>query len=563
MQRPSAWQTRALLPAVLALLVSCSAGDLRRAASTSVRRYERWETSIESGAVPPGAAPRLGAKVMTPAGAVHRLRPFPDGGRWIFRYTPRELGAYRWEISLDGEPGGRLAFGAFEATPGPSRGFVRVDRRDRHRLVRDDGAVFRPLGENRMNVYDPAWNHEGQDIETYLATMAASGMNTLRVFVFTDCENEAAADHVQPGCLEPRVGEFDDVAASRFERIFRSAEQHGIGVILSLYALGFTRGETWKSWEDNPYALVNGGPAESPEDFFVSPGAREAAKGRLRYVLARWGSSPSLLAVDLLNEPEWDGNIGEETWLPWAVDLATTWAREDPYGHLVTLGSVGLHWNVDGDERPWYAHPSNDVVQWHLYGPEVYDPHALAAEMARKVAETWEYGKPVWCGEFAWGGEDATTYDHTHVGLWSATFAGAGVLAHSAPPFTLDSDEPMTPERARHFRVLADFLAALDARGPASPWPVRARTPGLLAASLGHDTVRALWLLAPKAGYGARVAGARLSVPALPPGDYVTEWRDDTTGEVLARTAFAHAGGDADLAAPAFSRHVAGLLAPR
>ena len=36
-------------------------------------------------------------------------------------------------------------------------------------------------------------------------------------------------------------------------------------------------------------------------------------------------------------------------------------------------------------------------------------------------------------GEVAYGGEDQQTFDHTHAGIWSATFSGAGVLAHSAP----------------------------------------------------------------------------------------------------------------------------------
>src|SRR5690606_17222027 len=103
------------------------------------------------------------------------------------------------------------------------------------------------------------------------------------------------------------------------------------------------------------------------------------------------------------------------------------------------------------------------------YGREFYDPHALGLEMARKVEETWHYGKPVLCGEFGYGGEAKPAYDHTHVGIWSLLLSGAGALAHSAPPFEIDSDEPMTPERAAHFAVLSRFLSTFPPKEPLEP----------------------------------------------------------------------------------------------
>ena len=58
----------------------------------------------------------------------------------------------------------------------------------------------------------------------------------------------------------------------------------------------------------------------------TAPRARPRG-ARLRYALARWSASPALLAVDFLNEPEWDGGIDERRWIPWAQDLARTLAR--------------------------------------------------------------------------------------------------------------------------------------------------------------------------------------------------------------------------------------------
>lgn len=173
------------------------------------------------------------------------------------------------------------------------------------------------------------------------------------------------------------MGVFDPEVARRYDRIFEAAERHGIYVVLTLFAVGFSPpSDPFKSWEDNPYHIENGGPARTRFAFFDEPRVRKAAKGRVRYAARRFGAYTSLLAVDLIHEPEWDGEIGEDSWRPWAGKMARAW---------------------DGA---------------------------------------------------AWGSEPKPLYDHAHVGIRSATFSGAGVLAHSAPPFNIDSDEPLTPTRA-------------------------------------------------------------------------------------------------------------------
>jgi hypothetical protein len=333
-----------------------------------------------------------------------------------------------------------------------------------------------------------------------------------------------------------------------------------VKVVLSIFAIGFTPGDLWKGWEENPYSAARGGPAVRNTDFFLDPRARAAAKARLRYVLARWGASPALLAVDLLNEPEWDGAIPEDHWIPWAEELARIWRAEDPYGHPVTAGPVGLHWNVEEDERAWWSSPACDLVQWHRYGPDVYDVHELAEALVGTARELARYGKPLLLGEFGWGGDPKPAHDHTHVGIWAATFAGAGVLSHSAPPFTEDSDEPMTPARARHFRTLSAFLRRAEAAGPLAPAPdpeVR-RLRGVRALALAGERAIAVWLHAPRAGYGAEVRGARLSLAGAAPGRWRVTWIDDVTGEAIATDEVGAEGGLA-LSVPPFSRHVAAI----
>jgi hypothetical protein len=533
-----------------------AAVDRGRPVSAAVARYAKIEIRVP-GAGDANAEPFV--DFTSPSGRTARVFGYASGASWTFRFSPAELGEVRYEARLaTGAPA--TARGTFRVQPGADPGPVRLDPSNPHRLRFDDGSPFFLLGENRINVYDPSWNYGHRKAADYVAAMAASGMTTLRLFIIAGCRFKGPHAPVRLGCLEPKLGLYDESVARELDAIFEAAESHGIYVILTAFAIGFTPGDSWKNWADNPYNVVNGGSATHPSEVFTRDDLRLAAKRKLRYLLARYGYSTHLLAIDLINEPEWDGQIPERLWIPWALDLARDWKARDPAGHLVTAGSIGLASNVDGDERALYASPELDLVQWHLYG--VHDPHAHADEMARRVRETWGFGKPIFCGEFAYGGEDPALYDHTHTGIWTAIFTGAGALAHSAPPFHLDSDEPMTPARAHHFRVLADFLGSLARAQSVDPDETAAATPaGTTVLALGRGDDRALWLLGPAAGYGVPVSGATVTLRDVPPGAHRIEWRDDVTGALVA-TASSAAGSDGVLvlAAPPFSRHLAGKV---
>jgi hypothetical protein len=497
-------------------------------------------------------------EIDAPSGATTSLLAFRRGDTLVARFRPLQPGPHRWRlVARDREAPRILVRGSVRVEDLGDPGGVRARGGV---LVDDAGRVFRPLGENRFNVYDPAWSG-GLSIEGYVRRMASDGMNTIRVLVFTACGRPGAK--AVAGCLEPRLGGFDEDAAARYDELFAAAERHGLKVVLSVFALGFTPGDAWKGWEANPYAAARGGPAKAPRDFFTSPAAREASKARLRYVLARWAASPALLAVDLLDEPEWDGGIPEPAWIPWAQDLARTWRELDPYGHPVTLGSVGLHRDVERDERPWWASDGCDLVQWHRSGKDVQDVHALARALVTTIRDTARYGKPVLLGEFGWGGDPAPLHDHTHVGIWAASLAGAGVLVHSAPPFSPDADAPMTPARALHFRVLSALLRRAEVGGSLSPAAdPEVSVPGARALALAGELAASIWVHGPPEGYGRPVTGLVLSIAGLAPGRWRATWVDDVTGKDLAvaDVSIQTAGGRAALEAPAFARHVALLL---
>jgi hypothetical protein len=505
---------------------------------------------------------RITAQFTSPSGRQIDVGGFATGGAFASRFLPTEAGAHRFTIKADGKV---VKQGAFAVQDGAFAGFVRKDPANPRALRFDAGKRFVPLGENRINIYDKKWNYDGKGIESYVKYMAQNGMNTLRVFIVADAVAEDRPKKDQLGCLEPKVGRFDERAAKRFDRILKAAEKNGLQVVLCAHAIGFSdgEGETWKAWRDNAYNKANGGPADDKYDFFYDEESRAATKRKLDYILARWGASPALFGIDLLNEPEWDGDIPEDDWREWAKEMSAHVKAKDPFDRPVQVGSVGLHWNCGGDEKAWWDAQECDVVQWHLYGPNVYEPHALAAEMTRKIEETWSHEKPILVGEFAYGGEDQQTFDHTHAGIWSATFSGAGVLAHSAPPFNIDCDEFMFPARGAHFKALATFLATLDDQAAYVPRPdLAAVNKGARAWCLADGRHRAAWIMAGERGYDAPVTGAKLVLKDLPKGAYDVTFVDDTTAKAVGSLRLDAQGGDATIALPEFTRHVAVRVTP-
>lgn len=269
------------------------------ARATEVPRDGRFEVAFRVPGVDRAHADatEIVAAFTSPSGEVTRVGGFFDGTQFRVRFSPRTTGRWSRRVRAVGRD---LAAGSFDAVAGGGHGRLHVDPAAPHRLVFDDGTPFIPLGENRFNVYEPRWNYQERSIEEYLAAMHAAGMNTLRIFIINDCEDEEAPDRVQKGCLETAPGRFSPEAAALYDRIIDAAERNDLYVIFGVWAIGFTPNETWKSWEDNPYSRARGGPAATPAEFFTGPDVRRMAARKLMYIAARWGWSPHLVAVDLL-----------------------------------------------------------------------------------------------------------------------------------------------------------------------------------------------------------------------------------------------------------------------
>jgi hypothetical protein len=122
----------------------------------------------------------------------------------------------------------------------------------------------------------------------------------------------------------------------------------------------------------------------------------------------------------------------------------------------------------------------------------------------------------------------------------------------------------MTDARAKHSKVLSDFLRSFAPQRALVPRDDAHASRGASALSLSTDDrmARAIWVLGGAAGYGAPTSGVTVTIPAPPLGTYRVTWIDDVTGKTL-EDAHVEAGADAapfTLKVPVFTRHVAARI---
>jgi hypothetical protein len=143
------------------------------------------------------------------------------------------------------------------------------------------------------------------------------------------------------------------------------------------------------NWKDNPWNVANGGFLKTATEFFTSPEAIRLTKQKYRYIVARWGYSPAVMAWELFNEVHWVDAIrgeakNEAAVLNWHAEMAAYLKSLDRYGHLVTTSADDLR-------NPLFA--GMDYLQAHLYAPDLI-PSVRRFEIDQSASK-----KPIFYGE--------------------------------------------------------------------------------------------------------------------------------------------------------------------
>ncbi len=482
---------------------------------------------------------------------------------------PASTGHIRRRQDVPGEStlGGQAPLGR------PGLGFIRRSEKDPRYLVFDDGTPFVPVGENM------SWSNRRLALyEEWIPKLAAAGGNYIRLWMPSWDMGLVYA----PATLEDWTARLDRVW--QLDRVLELAREHDVYVMLSVQNHGpFDLDDFFGSgWGSNLYNAANGGPLAEPRDFFHDETAREIFRRYLRYVVARYGHSPNVMAwelwneVDLTDQPEDLAPV-----VAWHREMARELKRLDPNRHLVTtstsdelmtftawVGSSPIE-TFPLEYAPVWELPEIDFVQLHSYqisGWNVQVP--TAATLAQLIGRMAQFGKPVLVAEtgidFRGGPETLAEDpggDGFHDVVW-AGFFGGGI----GTGMSWWWDSVVDPQDWYfHLTPLARLVQGVDfpeERFRHSIEPVDGAADVSAYVYSGKDTVLA-WLKNGAHQYYSpdlsEVSGASLVLPLQRGGTWAGWWIDPWSGAILAPAGLVAppVKGPPTVEVPSFRRDVA------
>lgn len=280
----------------------------------------------------------------------------------------------------------------------------------------------------------------------------------------------------------------------RLDETLRLAEEKGLYIMLAhdYHGIFKPKLDRWGSndeWRRNPYNAANGGPCQTPEDFFTNAEAKRLYKNRLRYMVARWGYSTHLACWEFWNEIDnvmaWQ-NVSAAAIVCWHQEMADYLKSIDPYKHLVstsvTYREIPGLWNIE----------NLDFTQHHKYGP--------TKNMKKSILKYIErFGKPDVVGEFSLGwkgpGKDhpIELYEgELHNGIWHGLFSPTPIL-----PMTWWWEWHYDQKHYYHFKRAADFISLMikDKKDVLQELPVNSVNADIVTMGLKSGDNLFIWLL--------------------------------------------------------------------
>lgn len=334
----------------------------------------------------------LWVEVTTPAGPVQAPAFYVGNGRWSVRLAPNQAGRYQLGPVVEtDQPGSRPVEVIVESeaavtipADGVSPPAVRLDPRDPRFFLAGTESYY-PIGINL------AWAPRHDPDAFYpvaFGKFAAAGLNWTRVWM----SHWGALNldwRIPAQAPSPPLGQLDLEVAAHWDRVIAAAETAGVRVQVVLQHHGQVSTRVNSNWAENPWNVANGGFLRTPAEFFTSPTARELTRRKYRYIAARWGYSPAVLAWELFNESmyvdaRYTPPLDNEAVAAWTAEMTRALRRYDIHRHLVTTSDNALDHLLQGPV---------DYLQPHLYGANM-----LAGVRAYDV-DPAALDRPVFYGE--------------------------------------------------------------------------------------------------------------------------------------------------------------------
>ncbi|MEI6236855.1 MAG: hypothetical protein WCT04_27665, partial [Planctomycetota bacterium] len=278
----------------------------------------------------------------------------PDGRRTVDKITfvPGQITA-----TLD------LGAKAFTVTETEKvfHGFVRVAKDKRH-FEFDDGSFFFPIGpclrspsdtripyrSDKFNpdVIDKLGKRGTYQYDEYFDAFGKAGISWARVWM---CSWWGALEWRRDWPGYQGLGRYNLQNAWRMDYVIDLAEKKDIRLNVAVTNHGQFTLDIDTEWKNNPYNAKLGGPLPAPCELFTRAEAKISHQNKLRYVAARYGHSPAVMAFALFSELEFTEEYerslnlrqrgGADFPAPnienWHAEMASFLKNMDPNRHLV------------------------------------------------------------------------------------------------------------------------------------------------------------------------------------------------------------------------------------
>ncbi|MBP6828970.1 MAG: DUF5060 domain-containing protein [Saprospiraceae bacterium] len=340
-------------------------------------------------------------------------------GRFKVRFSPRQTGVWKYALSCTNASGtGTYPEQTFTAVDpsGVNKGFVRNDLSNY--LHFDNDEQYIPVGENICWYQSNAYT----DYKKWLTQLSDHGGNYFRLW---QCHWGLGLEWKNNVGGYAGLRKYKQNPAFYTDWLLDFCAEKGIYVMYCMQHHGQVSSNVNPNWGESPYNLANGGPCANTWDFFTNTAAKNHAKNRFRYMLARWGYSRNIMTWELFNEVDWtdqfDNKKGDVA--AWHDEMAAYLAGKDPNKHLISTSFA-----QDYLEPSVWNQPLIDITQTHYYIETPNLERALANGI-RKYLD--DFGKPTINGEFGLttSGTGLSDLDpdgiHLHNSLWGSLFAGA------------------------------------------------------------------------------------------------------------------------------------------
>lgn len=362
------------------------------------------------------------------------LQPINEG-EWHLRFTPTELGDWRYVIRATGSgvlDDANFLEGRFTVVESPKQGFIQVAP-NQHYFAFSDGSSYFPIGHNL------AWSWEnGGGIFTYiewLDKLAAAGANYARLFI--DIPWFIGLEWTLPAGQYGRDGQ---IGAWRLDTILEAAEARGIYLQLTLIwsqAFRYYNGPPVNipttparpaqdaDFDNHPYNNQLNGSLQNPSTLFIDSISKRFLESRFRYIAARWGYSPAIMGWEIIDNYDNIEGFSVQDHATWLDSLIETLREFDPNQHLITIGTRRFQPLIQ-------ENPLLDFTQARLYQSR---PIEQSLDQVTRVLEVVNQARtvaprPTLLTEYSLNPWFEPTNDdplgiHIQNTLWATTFSGA------------------------------------------------------------------------------------------------------------------------------------------